>query len=231
MRKPSSVLKSSFPSRVIDAAINDVATGPRHGGEIAVGPFIVGPDLDRIVGIGKIERLDDIRPCADKEHHRLPIDIDDNWLAFVTAQGACRLRPGQLQIADVILVEIFEIAVTLEPEIPPMPGQRSGFLLFWTISSSEPALAPTAESEAIAKMAHAAWHNKLFRQLMYVPPGPDHEIVGIASLLTPDGVSAASRSCCRGNISKCVLGDRYGIPEMAGETSRSVVWFHSSTSC
>ena len=76
---------------VVHATLDHVATGARHGREVAIGLLLVGPDLHRIVGIGKVERLHDVRPSGDEEHHRLAANVDDDGLAFVTTQGAGRL--------------------------------------------------------------------------------------------------------------------------------------------
>ncbi len=84
---------------VVDAAVDDVAAGARRRRKIAIRPLVVGPDLDRVVRIGQVERLHDVRPGADEEHHRLAVDLDDDRLALVAvqrpvdcAQASCR-RP------------------------------------------------------------------------------------------------------------------------------------------
>src|ERR1700722_18244783 len=70
------------------------------------------PDLLRLIRVGEIETLDDIRPAALNEHPRLAINRNDQRLTLVATQSAARLRPDHLQLADVRRVDIFQSAVT-----------------------------------------------------------------------------------------------------------------------
>jgi len=52
------------------------------------------PHLRRMIRVGEIQRLDDVRPTAFHEHHGLAADIfDDQRLSFMAAQRTARLRP------------------------------------------------------------------------------------------------------------------------------------------
>ena len=60
-----------------------------------------------MIGVAQVERLDDIRPTAFHEHHRLAADIlDHQRLSFVSAQCAARLRPDHLQAFHVAGVDV-----------------------------------------------------------------------------------------------------------------------------
>src|SRR4029079_2784590 len=53
---------------------------------------------------------------------------DDQWLAFMTAQRAARLCPGELQILDVLGVDVFQGAVARLIEISCRRTPLSGIL-------------------------------------------------------------------------------------------------------
>ena len=65
-----------------------------------------------MIRITEIQSLQNVRPAALDEHHRLAGDIlDDQRLPFVAAQGAARLRPHHVEAFDVAGIDVFERAV------------------------------------------------------------------------------------------------------------------------
>src|SRR2546423_434073 len=87
--------------RIGRPAVDGIAAGARHRRVIAIGSFLVVPDRSRMVRIGEVERLYDVRPAALHVHHGSVADGDDQRTALVAAHGSARLRPDHLQALHV----------------------------------------------------------------------------------------------------------------------------------
>src|SRR2546429_8161618 len=57
-------------------AVDGVAAGARYGRFVAIARLAVGPHFLRMIRIGQIQRLDDVRPAALPVHHRVGVDDD-----------------------------------------------------------------------------------------------------------------------------------------------------------